>query len=144
LARLVAALKPGDWLVIEDYDPVFIEDRAFPVRNAADRALFQKMVTALPQALSARGHETGWARKLYARLREHGLVEVGMEGRLVVASGTTPGARTFRAIFERVRAEAVAAGLVTDEEVEAFLMLLDDPEFAFTLPIMMSAWGQRP
>jgi hypothetical protein len=122
----------------------WIDDRAFPVGNAVHRALFQKMLTVLPQVLLARGHETGWARKLYTRFREHGLIEVGVEGRLVVARGTSPGGRTFRGFFERTHAEAVAAGLATDQELEAFLVLMDDPEFDFTLPIMMSAWGQRP
>ena len=82
--------------------------------------------------------------QLYARLREHGLVEVGMEGRLAVAPGTSPGARLYRGFFERIHAEAVAAGLATDQELEAFRLLLDDPAFAFTLPIMLCAWGQRP
>jgi len=144
LVRLVAALKPGGWLVIEDFDHVLVEDRTFPVRNVVQRALLQKMVSALPQVLWARGHETGWARKLHLRLREHGLAEVGMEGRLLVARGTSAGAWIVRAFFEGTRAEAVAAGLVTDQELDTFFALLDDPEFTFTLPIMMSAWGRRP
>lgn len=144
LARLVSALKPGGWLVIEDFDHELVEDRGFPARNAGDRALFQKMVTALPQVLSVRGHEAGWGRKLHTRLREHGLVEVGMEGRLVVAGGTSPGAQTYRGFFQRTHPEARAAGLVNDQELERFMALMDNPEFAFTLPMMMSAWGQRP
>jgi ubiquinone/menaquinone biosynthesis C-methylase UbiE len=144
LARLVAALKSGGWLVIEDFDHELIEDRAFPVRNTAHAALLQKMVQVLPRVMAARGHETGWGRRLYTRLHEHGLVEVGMEGRLVVANSTSPGAQTYRGFFERTRAEAVAAGLVTDQEVETFQVLFDDPEFTCTLPIMMSVWGRRP
>jgi hypothetical protein len=66
-----------------------------------------------------------------------------MEGRLVVAKGVSPGAQTYRGFFERTRSEAVAAGLVTDQEVETFLMLFNDPAFNCTLP-MMSAWGRRP
>jgi hypothetical protein len=37
-----------------------------------------------------------------------------------------------------------SAGLVTDEEVERVLALLDDPDFAISSPVMMSAWGRRP
>jgi hypothetical protein len=71
-------------------------------------------------------------------------VGVGMEGHVVVASGGSPGANLFRANFEQVRAEAVSNKLVTEVEMAAFLELLENPAFAFTLPVMMSAFGQRP
>jgi ubiquinone/menaquinone biosynthesis C-methylase UbiE len=144
LARLVAALKPGGWLLIVDFDHELVDDRAFPVQNSDHAALLQKMVGVLPRVMAARGHEAEWGRRLYTRLHEHGLFEVGMEGRLVVAKGASPGAQTYRGFFERTRAEAVAAGLVTDQEVETFLMLFDEPAFNCTLPMMMSTWGRRP
>lgn len=40
--------------------------------------------------------------------------------------------------------DAVAARLATDQEVEKFLMLFDEPAFNCTLPMMMSTWGRRP
>jgi ubiquinone/menaquinone biosynthesis C-methylase UbiE len=143
LARLVAALKPGGWIVIEDFDPIFIEDRGFATQDATDKAFFQKMVTRLPTALEARGHETGWARNLYRRFREHGLHNVGLEGRFTVARGSSPAAETMSVIFKNMRAAMVTTGLATEQEVDTFLQLLKNPEFAFTTPIMMSAWGQR-
>jgi hypothetical protein len=140
---MVAALKPGGWLVVEDFDNPLI-DRSFPVRDAASAALVQKMVAALNQLAAARGSELGWGRKLYGRFLDAGLAEVGMEGHLSIWRGTSLGARLDRANFEQIRDEAVGADLVTDQEIDAFLALLDDPDFATSSPAMMTAWGQRP
>jgi len=143
LARMVAALKPGGWLVVEDFDSMIVEDRSFPMWGTPDAALIRKMFTAMNHLLAQRGHELGWGRKLYRRFRESGLVEVGMEGRFPVASGGSAGARLFRANFEQVQAEAFSAGLFTAEELDIFLALLDSPDFAFALAPMLSAWGRR-
>ncbi len=45
LQRMVAALSPGGWLVVEDFDSTFIDFR-YPTTDAAAAALFQKMVAA--------------------------------------------------------------------------------------------------
>ena len=49
----------------------------------------------------------------------------------------------MRVNFEQVREEAVNAGLVTDEEVTQVLALLDDPDFAFSSPMLFTAWGRQ-
>ncbi len=143
LGRLVAALKPGGWLVVEDFDPTLM-DRAFAIEDAAVADSYRKMLTAQWRLMVARGAEAGWGRNLYQRLRDHGLVEVGMEGHLAVWSGGSPGALLDRANFEQIRAEAVGAGLVTDEEVDRVLAFRDDPASAGSSPVMMSAWGRKP
>jgi ubiquinone/menaquinone biosynthesis C-methylase UbiE len=142
LKRMVAALKPDGWIVIEDFDPPLI-DRSFPAKDATSTALLNKMLAALVQLRTARGSEFGWGRNLYRHLLDQGLADVGMEGHLTIWRGASVGARLDRANFEQVRTEAVAAGLVTDQEVDAFLALLDDTDLALSSPVMMSAWGRR-
>ena len=85
-----------------------------------------------------------WGRSLYRRLRAQGLVNVGMEGYLAILEGRTPGAHLFEANFEQIRQEAISAGSVTSEEIDQALALLDDPDFAFSAPVMFTAWGRRP
>ena len=41
LTKLVAALKPGGWLVVEDFDSTLIH-RSFPTQDAAAGALYEK------------------------------------------------------------------------------------------------------
>jgi ubiquinone/menaquinone biosynthesis C-methylase UbiE len=142
LERMVTALKPGGWLVIEEFDAPLI-DPGYPTTDAAAAALYRKMQAALGQLMQARGSDLTWGRSLYRRLRAHGLVNVGMEGYVAVRKGRSPGACLFGTALEQIREEAVGAGLITHEEVEQMLTLLDDPDFAFGAPILFTAWGQR-
>lgn len=144
LAKLVTALRPGGWLIVEDFDPTFV-DRAFPSEDSAGAVLYQKMLAAQLQLRAARGNDiSGWGRRLYTLFRAQGLVDVGMEGRLTIWPGGSVGSRLDRANFEQVGAEVVAQGMMSEREVEEVLALLDDPAFAASTPIMMSAWGRRP
>jgi hypothetical protein len=142
---MVTALKPGGLLVVEDFDPTFIDSR-YPASDAAAAALFQKMVAVQGRLMAARSGELAltWGRSLYRRLQAHGLVNVGMEGYLAVREGGSPGARLFGTNFEQIRQEAVNAGFITNEEIDQVLMLLDDPDFAISAPVMFTAWGRRP
>ncbi|HEY6409432.1 MAG TPA: methyltransferase domain-containing protein [Ktedonobacteraceae bacterium] len=145
LQRMVTALKPGGWLVVEDFDPTLI-DKRYPTTDAAAAALFQKLADVQGRLLAAHSGELAltWGRSLYQRLRAQGLVNVGMEGHLAVREGGSPGARLFGANYEQVREEAVKAGLITNEEVAQILTLLDDPDFAISSHVMFTAWGRRP
>ncbi len=144
LRRMVTALKPGGWLVVEDFDTTLI-DPGYATTDAAAAALFQKVAAAQGRLIAARSGELAstWGRSLYRRLRAQDLVNVGMEGYLVVREGRSPGARLNSANFEQIREEAVNAGLVTDEEIAQVLTLLDDPAFAIGAPVMFTAWGRR-
>jgi len=143
LQRMVTALRPGGWLVLDEFDRSLI-DLSYPTTDAAASALYQKMFAALSQLMEARGIDLSWGRSLYRRLRALGLVEMGMEGYVVVWESRSPGASLMRANFELVRDEAVNAGFITSEEVAQVLTLLDDPDFAISAHMMFIAWGRRP
>jgi ubiquinone/menaquinone biosynthesis C-methylase UbiE len=144
LERMVTALGPGGWLIVEELDETLL-DLTYPTTNAAAAALFQKMRMAQRQLIAARSGELAltWGRSLYQRLRAHGLVDVGMEGYLALREGRSPGAHLMRANFEQIREEAISAGFFTNEELAQILTLLDDPDFAVSAPPMFTAWGRR-
>jgi SAM-dependent methyltransferase len=143
LERLVSALKPGGWLVVEDYDSVII-DRTFPIQNAEHAATVLKCLRALRSLMESRGLDMAWGSFLYRRFVVAGLVDVGMQGHIDLRSGGSPGARLDKANLSQVRDEALGNGLVTPEEMDRTLLLLDDPGFVLASPVMFSAWGQRP
>jgi ubiquinone/menaquinone biosynthesis C-methylase UbiE len=144
IARMVTALSPGGWLVVEDMDETLL-DLTYPTSDEAAAALFQKVRTAQRRLIAARSGEPAltWGRDLYQRLRALGLIDVGMEGYLPLREGGSPGAHLMRANFEQIREEAIGAGLVTSEEVAHMLALLDDPDFVVSSPPMFTAWGRR-
>ncbi len=144
LERMVTALKPGGWLVIEDFD-VTLLDCTYPTTDPEASALFQKMRAVQDRLMAARSGELAltWGRSLYRRLRAQNLVNAGMEGYLALRQGRSPGADLMRANFEQIRQEAITAGFVTHEEVTHMLTLLDDPDFAVSSSVMFTAWGRR-
>jgi ubiquinone/menaquinone biosynthesis C-methylase UbiE len=79
LQRMMTALKPGGWLILDEYDRTFI-DLSYPTTDAGASALYQKMFVALNRVMEARGIDLAWGRSLYRRLRALGLVDVGMQG----------------------------------------------------------------
>ena len=145
LERMVASLKPGGWLVIEDFD-ITLFDRTYPTTSASVAALFKKVYAAQAHLMVARSGERAltWGRSLHQRLQAHGLGNVGMEGYLMLWEGGSAGTRLVRANFEQIQQEAIAAGFVTHEEIEQMLTLLDDPDFAVSAYTMFTAWGRRP
>ena len=66
IARLASALKPGGWLVVEDYDTMLI-DRAFPCAVADDAAIARKCFRALRTLMELRGMDMSWGRSLHGR-----------------------------------------------------------------------------
>ena len=142
LEQLVNALKPGGWLVVEDYDPVIV-DRAFPTANVDDAALLRKCLRALRALMESRGMDMGWGSSLYRRFIDAGLTNVGMEGQLALRPGGSAGARLDEANLNQVRDAAVSEALVTPDDITRLMSLLEDPGFVFASPVMFTAWGQR-
>jgi ubiquinone/menaquinone biosynthesis C-methylase UbiE len=143
VSHLVDALKPGGWIVIEDFIQEFI-DRGFPAPSLKRFAGFSTMLSAMEQVMRLHGLDPKWGIGLYRRLTDLGLVEVGQEGHFAVCPGGSPGARLFQANFEQVRDEALDRGLVTDAEFEQAVAELNASDFAFSSPVMMTAWGRKP
>ncbi len=144
IERMITALGPGGWLVVEDFDTTLL-DISYPTADASAAALFQRVYAAQNRLMAARSGEPSltWGRSLYRRLRTAGLVDVGMEGYLTIREGSTAGARLFEANFAQIRQEAISAGFVTSEEIDQALTLLADPDFAISAPVMFTAWGRR-
>jgi ubiquinone/menaquinone biosynthesis C-methylase UbiE len=143
MRRLVAALKPGGWLLIEDYDPSLL-DRGLPCADETAAALTVKVFQAMRTLMQARGLDVAFARNLYVHFVAMGLTGVGMEGHVAVRPGGSEGARLDLANLSQVRDEAIARGLLTASEVDRMTMLLQSPDVAVLSPVMFSAWGQRP
>ena len=140
LKKLVASLKPGGWLIDEDFDSIsLIADG-----NVSPREVLLKTQSAILQLFDERGVERRFGRLLVGRLRAHGLVEVGAEGRVSMWTGGSAGSSLMRANFEQLREALLEAHYVTQREFEEDIARLDDPDFITPSPILWSAWGRRP
>jgi len=140
LTRLVAALKPGGWLVEEEFDSQSLSYD--PLLMPAEVHL--KTQTAFSRLLDERGMDRRWGRIVHGRMRALGLVDVGAEARLSMHQGGSAGTSLKRANFEQLRDALITSGYVTREELEQDIARLDDPEFVTPSSIMWTTWGRRP
>jgi hypothetical protein len=141
IPRLVEALAPGGWLVLEEFCAGFPN---YPDPATDDEQAFARVFDVFRELLQRRGADTGsYPRTLPWRLQRLGLAHVGAEGRLVFGQGATAAATLMRANLRQTGALAVESGLVSVDDIAASLRLLDDPDCTFALPLMVSAWGQR-
>ena len=139
LARLIKALKPGGWLLDEEFDVL-----SMPTDAAINtRETFLHSLSALNRVLEERGVDLRFGRFLSGRLRALGLAEVEAHGRLAAGGGGSVVARLVRSNFCQLGDVMVGLGYVTAEELEDDLRNLDDPDSLVLTPVMWSAWGRR-
>ena len=116
LARMVAALKPGGWLVDEEFDASSMPPN--PVVNPGEVLL--KTLVASRRVMQDRGaDDRTFARRLFSRLRAHGLVNVEAEAYTSMWDSGSPGLSLLRANFEQLRSNMIDAGYITEEEFNA-------------------------
>jgi SAM-dependent methyltransferase len=141
IQRLISALAPGGWLVLEEFDQIF---PPCPEGATDEQRTFTRVREAFSELLQRRGADTSsYPRTLPWRLKRAGLIEVGAEGRLIFVQGGTPGAAIQRANLLQTGGLAVQSGLIAPNDLTTFVRLLDDPKFMFAMPLMVSAWGRR-
>jgi len=141
LATMVAALRPGGRLLVEDADtalqPLACLDEVGPAQRRANR-----LRDAFRELLARRGADLRFGRTLPRALRAAGLVDVAAAGAFPV--GGPACARLEAATIRHVRGELLAAGLAEDAEIDAHLAAIDAGELDLTLAPLISAWGRRP
>jgi SAM-dependent methyltransferase len=140
LARLAASLKQGGWLVIEDFDsrPGIHSE---PELDPAEVPL--KTHATLTRLMAAGGVDLAYARRLPARMRALGLVDIEAEGRAFRWSGGSPGASLVRAALEQLREPILATGEVNQTDYDDDMARLEDPTLAFPSPTLWAVWGRR-
>src|SRR5947209_4913308 len=117
---------------------------ACPEPTTDEQRTFNRVRLAFSELLDRTGANTStYARTLPWRLQRAGLLQIAADGRLVFATGASPAAAVQRANLRQTGGQAVEAGLITADDLTTFLGALDNPSFAFTMPLLISAWGRR-
>jgi SAM-dependent methyltransferase len=144
LARLVSAVAPGGWLLIEDVDfgaptATALAHYVWPA-DAAPAA--ERIYLAAAALFAAAGADASYGRRLPPALTAAGLVNVGAEVHAPVIAGGTDS--WTRGSIEQLADRMIATGLAGAADVEHFLTTTAQPSAYYTPPLMVSAWGQRP
>jgi SAM-dependent methyltransferase len=140
LSRIVSALKPGGWLLAEEFDSLSLQ--ADPAISPTEMPV--KALSAMERLMANHGVDSVYGRRLSARVRSLGLVNMTAEGRMFMWEGQSIGAGLIRVNLEQVRSEMIELGLITESEFERDIRLLDDNELVIPSPIMWAVSGRRP
>ncbi len=138
LRRMISTLRPGGWLLIEDFDVDLLRmsclDPQVPAEHRANR-----IRDGFVNLLAARGVDLRYGRRLPSILREAGLTEVMADAYFPVAHPAT--AALEGANVAQVRDGLIGQGHATAEEVDEHLAALGDLDLA--TPPLFAAWGRR-
>ena len=140
LRRLVSALKPGGWILAEEFDGLSV--RSDPLANPVETSF--KTFDVMYQVMASRGVELRYGRALAGQMRNLGLAEIEAEGRAFMWHGRSVAAEMYRANVEQLRSAILQTGLITDEEIDHDLKRLGEKDSAFPSPIMWAVRARRP
>ena len=141
LERLAGALRPGGWLVVEEFDCGWTPVLAAPDDSSV--LLFERLHGSLLALLEKSGAEPLWGRHVVRAMLRAGLTEVTATTYAEAWPGGGEGIGLHRANTGQVAHDLAELG-VTADELDAFLALLDDPRFVVNSYPLVSALGRRP
>ena len=147
LARMVDALSPGGWLLVEDVDFAGAlyadpEQRAgYPPESIPIAAELSARLMAMAPM---RGIQPELGRRLPELLVEAGLEDVGAEGRMSFLWTGTEEAELGALSLERMLSAAVEAGVVSAEDRDRYLKVVREPGHGTFTPLRFGAWGRKP
>jgi SAM-dependent methyltransferase len=141
--RMIGALKPGGWLVIEDVDfggaAAAALARYFYPHSFGDAA--ERMFRAVEIVFTAVYADASHGPKLSGLLQEAGLEDVSGEIRTPIVQGG--GEQWVRGTVEQLAPRLVETGLVSEDEIQAFLGISSEAGTHYVCPFMVAVWGRR-
>lgn len=141
LQSLVQVLRPGGWLVIEDADTA-LQPLVCPDESGPQQELANRVQTAIRSLLADRGADLAFGRTLPRLLREADLDDVRADGFFPLS---TPVRQVLQAATVRqVREGLLAAGLVSEADIEQHLADLATGTLDLATAPLISAWGRKP
>ena len=140
LNRIVRAVRPGGWIVVEDFEGGNLRPDPGAYRGEQPIAAY----TLMREVMAECGVDLHYGRRLPGLMRAAGLVECGAEGRVFVHQPNSPGLRMLRANLEQLRGAILGTGRMSEAEFDADLERLVSDDILVPSPILWTVWGRRP
>ncbi|GLV53912.1 methyltransferase [Dictyobacter sp. S3.2.2.5] len=138
LQQLVAALRPGGTLLVEESDIRSIQTCYPP------SPLLSKSGAAIASLFERGGVDSAYGLKLLPAVAKTGLKNLGSDCQLSAIQCGSPQSITLSLTLEHLSSKIIQMGLMSQQEVEAALQALRQPsETMIYTPITVSVWGQR-
>lgn len=139
LPRLVHALRPGGWLLVEELDPMTDYQ---PAPNGPVDALVNNIGRTFTAVLSTSGGLPQLGRRLRRQLDGVGLVETASHGLVVEARGGEPASQLMVANVQQT-APMISRFGITPAQLDGYLRAMKDPDTYFVMPTFWLARGRR-
>lgn len=141
LRRMIQALRPCGWLLLEDADPA-LQPLLCPDESGPEQRLANRLRSGFRTLMAARGADLAYGRTLPRVLREAGLDKVQADAYFPI---TSPACAVLEdATVRQIRHQLTGNGLATDEEIDRHLANVATGQLDLATAPMISAWGRRP
>ena len=140
LTAMVASLRPGGWLLLEEADPA-LQPLVCPDESGPEQALANKLKRGFRTLLAQRGVDLAYGRTLPRLLRDAGMIEVQSDAYFPMGGPVCT--ELERATVEQIRGRLIAAGAATDTEIEQHLGNVATGRLDLATSPMVSAWGRK-
>lgn len=141
LRRLLAALRPGGWLQLDEFDITYGPGLLMPDGEAAE--LYEAFLAAKRRLFDVAGADGAWGRHAPSAMREAGFVAIDPQAELQLWRAGHGGVDLLVHHTRHLRDPLVAAGM-TDAQLAAVRALLRDPAFRATSSPIYTIHGRRP
>jgi SAM-dependent methyltransferase len=140
IASMVAALRSGGWLVIEDADPA-LQPLICPDEYGSAQRLANRLRQGFRTLMADRGADLAFGRTLPRLLRDAGLDAVHADAFFPI---TSPACISLEiATVQQIRERLLAADLATEAEIDQHLANVATGQLDLATAPLISAWGQK-
>ena len=139
--NMLAALKPGGWLVVEDADPG-LQPLSCIDAYGPEQELANKIRLGFRILLSNRGADLSFGRTLPRMFRGAGLTNIAAEAYFPIALPECIPLEV--ATIEMIRSDLLSNGIATDDEIELHLENVRGGGLDLSQPPMISVRGRKP
>jgi SAM-dependent methyltransferase len=140
LRSMVAATRPGGWLLVEDADPA-LQPLSCLDPTTEDEELANRIRTGFRTLLAGRGVDLAYGRTLPRVLLAAGLTDVTADAFVPLRH---PGcAELERTTIALIRDQLVEHSIATPEDIERHLANVAAGRLDLAQPPLVSAWGRK-
>jgi SAM-dependent methyltransferase len=141
LDKLAAALRPGGWLQLDEFDIDY--GPALLTPDDASRELYEDFLAAKARLMAEAGADGSWGRHAAGAMRDAGLVDIDPVPYLVPWDAHSPGVELLIHHTHHLRDRLVAAGM-TDQRLADVREVMRHQDFRASSCVIYSVQGRRP
>jgi len=142
LSKMIAALKPGGALLVEEFDHVSF----LPVPDASGdtQEAWYDFMAAFAAIADTRGLDLTYGRSLRPLLEARGMQDVTAQGATTCERGGAEGRGLLLLSVASMRDLLIATGHMDSTSVDRLIAALQDETFYWSSQVMVAATGRKP